>query len=103
MNECDGLRCGARTRAGTPCRRWAILPQGRCNLHGGKSRRGLCHPNFRHGRRSKDFLAQMYGWRMELETFAREQDIHDPGEIERFIRQNLMKKPMRLTGERDLT
>jgi hypothetical protein len=29
-------RCGAKTRSGTPCQRWA-MPNGRCNLHGGKS------------------------------------------------------------------
>ena len=28
--------CGAKTRAGTPCRRQA-MPNGRCNLHGGRS------------------------------------------------------------------
>jgi hypothetical protein len=31
----NGL-CGARTRAGTPCRRWP-MPNGRCRLHGGCS------------------------------------------------------------------
>ena len=29
-------RCGARTRAGTPCLRWP-MPNGRCRLHGGCS------------------------------------------------------------------
>jgi hypothetical protein len=29
-------RCGARNRAGNPCRRHP-MPNGRCNLHGGKS------------------------------------------------------------------
>ena len=29
-------RCGAGTRAGTPCRRWP-MPNGRCRLHGGCS------------------------------------------------------------------
>ena len=29
-------RCGARTRPGTPCRRWP-MPNGRCRLHGGCS------------------------------------------------------------------
>ena len=32
-----GALCGARTRAGTPCRRTALLPAGRCRLHGGRS------------------------------------------------------------------
>ncbi len=35
QNPVEG-RCGARTRAGTPCRRWP-MPNGRCRLHGGCS------------------------------------------------------------------
>jgi hypothetical protein len=31
------LRCGARTRAGTPCRCPAIRDRNRCRLHGGRS------------------------------------------------------------------
>jgi hypothetical protein len=45
--------CGARTRAGTPCKRIARQPQGRCRLHGGGSLMGFAHPNFVHGHRSK--------------------------------------------------
>jgi len=29
--------CGAKTRAGTPCKRRDIWPNGRCKLHGGPS------------------------------------------------------------------
>lgn len=32
-----GLECGARTRAGTPCKRRDIYLCGRCKLHGGLS------------------------------------------------------------------
>ena len=32
-----GLTCGARTRAGTPCKLSAIYMNGRCKLHGGMS------------------------------------------------------------------
>ena len=35
--ECRGLRCGARTRAGTPCNRTDRGAGGRCKLHGGMS------------------------------------------------------------------
>jgi hypothetical protein len=49
----NGKLCGAKTRAGTPCKRLARWPQGRCRLHGGRSRWGIAHPNFKHGRRSK--------------------------------------------------
>ncbi len=30
-------RCGAKTRAGTPCKRFGNLRNGRCKLHGGRS------------------------------------------------------------------
>jgi hypothetical protein len=29
--------CGARTRAGTPCKKWAMKGRTRCLLHGGRS------------------------------------------------------------------
>tara|TARA_R110002051_G_scaffold305409_1_gene375350 strand:+ start:1224 stop:1562 length:339 start_codon:yes stop_codon:yes gene_type:complete len=31
------LRCGAKTRAGTPCKRRDLWDSGRCKLHGGMS------------------------------------------------------------------
>lgn len=36
-DECRGLRCGAKTRAGTPCKRRDLYDSGRCRLHGGLS------------------------------------------------------------------
>ena len=48
-----GKLCGGKTRAGPPCKRLAVQPQGRCRLHGGYSRFGISHPNYKHGRRSK--------------------------------------------------
>mgnify|MGYP003651844365 CR=1 FL=1 len=35
--ECRGMRCGARTRAGTPCKNLSIEGNGRCKFHGGLS------------------------------------------------------------------
>jgi hypothetical protein len=32
-----GMTCGARTRAGTPCKRSDLYRSGRCKLHGGLS------------------------------------------------------------------
>jgi hypothetical protein len=52
-----GKLYGAKTRAGTPCKRLARWPRGRCRLHGGCSLCGIAHPNYKHGRRSKYF-----GW-----------------------------------------
>lgn len=34
---CQSLICGARTRAGTPCKRRDLYRSGRCKLHGGLS------------------------------------------------------------------
>jgi len=56
-------RCGARTRAGTPCRAPA-MPNGRCRLHGGKSTgprtmaglQRLREAKTRHGRYAKEAL-----------------------------------------------
>lgn len=31
------VSCGAKTRAGTPCKRKDMLRGGRCRMHGGKS------------------------------------------------------------------
>ncbi|NVN97329.1 hypothetical protein HXX01_03820 [Candidatus Nomurabacteria bacterium] len=31
------MRCGARTRSGTPCKRKDLCDNGRCKLHGGMS------------------------------------------------------------------
>ena len=44
--------CGAKTRAGTPCKR-APMANGRCYLHGGPTPKGIASPHFKHGRRSK--------------------------------------------------
>lgn len=43
----SGQMCGARTRAGTPCKRKDIWFNGRCKLHGGLS----TGPKTREGRR----------------------------------------------------
>jgi hypothetical protein len=48
-----GKLCGAKTRAGTPCKRFSGQPQGRRRLQGGCSLYGFAHPNFGTGRRSK--------------------------------------------------
>jgi hypothetical protein len=41
--------CGAKTKAGTPCRK-SPMHNGRCANHGGKSLSGIAHPNYKHGR-----------------------------------------------------
>lgn len=55
----EDRRCGAKTRAGTPCKRWAAHGRTRCKLHGGASYRGIAHPNYQHGYYSVDPLERM--------------------------------------------
>lgn len=44
--------CGAVTRAGKPCPN-APMENGRCRVHGGASKSGINHYNFKHGKYSK--------------------------------------------------
>ena len=53
--------CGAKTRAGGRCKNAPIGSTGRCRMHGGKSLSGIAHPNYKHGKYSKVFLARMVG------------------------------------------
>ncbi len=41
--------CGAKTRAGTPCKNWGRWWSGRCRMHGGKSPGSIASPAFKHG------------------------------------------------------
>src|SRR5262245_50160129 len=55
-DDCPGLRCGAKTRSGTPCRKPALRSKRRCQLHGGKSTGAPLaakNGNWRHGRTTK--------------------------------------------------
>lgn len=45
-------KCGAKTRAGTPCRRSAMA-NGRCQKHGGPTPAGIASPHFKTGKHSK--------------------------------------------------
>jgi hypothetical protein len=52
-NLAKARRCGARTRAGHPCRQAAVRERGRCRMHGGAKGsggpRGSRNGRFRHG------------------------------------------------------
>jgi hypothetical protein len=64
-NPAAAARCGARTRAGLPCRCPAIRGRKRCKLHGGRStgpktaagRERIRQANFKHGRYSAQVIA----------------------------------------------
>ena len=61
-----GKRCGARTKAGTPCQRAAVKRTGRCTRHGGKStgprtvegRARIAAAQTTHGRLTKEKRAE---------------------------------------------
>ena len=52
-NMANAPRCGARTRAGHPCRQAAVTGRARCRMHGGAKGsggpRGQRNGNYRHG------------------------------------------------------
>lgn len=50
--------CGAKNRAGEPCRALAIKGRTRCRLHGGRSPAGIGHPRYVHGFYSRYPLAR---------------------------------------------
>jgi hypothetical protein len=47
------MSCGAKTRHGSPCQKPPLLGKIRCRLHGGLSLSGVDHPNYQHGRCTK--------------------------------------------------
>jgi len=66
----DQARCGAKTRARTPCKSIAMA-NGRCRLHGGKSLSGIASPSFKHGRYSKALPPRL---RETFDALAKEGD-----------------------------
>jgi hypothetical protein len=70
FKRADGATCGARTRSGEPCKNTPCRGRSRCRMHGGKSWRGIVHPSYRHGRRSRDLLAQLVGAFIEAQHVA---------------------------------
>jgi len=49
--------CGAKTRSGGTCRQPA-MKNGRCRLHGGKSKAGPEHGRYSHGERTKEAIEE---------------------------------------------
>jgi hypothetical protein len=53
-------RCQATAKStGEQCKKSAIGPHGKCDSHGGKSKKGADHPNFTHGKTSKYFKSKL--------------------------------------------
>ena len=66
-------RCGAKTRAGTPCQRPAIHGRRRCRLHGGLSPgapRGAKNGNFKNGVWTADAIEERRWLRSLVQSFA---------------------------------
>ena len=59
-------RCGAKTRAGTPCKNPCVKGRPRCRLHGGSRRSGAPMGNqnaYRHGYYTAENLKARRGFR----------------------------------------
>ena len=82
-NLAKAPRCGAKTRAGTPCRQAAVRGRARCRMHGGaKGSGGPAGPrngNFKHGVWTQESIAErrkvsrnIRDLRRLLKTFGRD-------------------------------
>lgn len=88
--------CGAKTRSGGRCQK-SGLENGRCRLHGGKSLKGVDHPNFKTGRHSKylpDSLSAM------VEEMRLDEDLLDGSEEIRIMDARINQLIIR-AGESD--
>ena len=52
------MLCNAKTRSGTPCKRFPVAAKARCRLHGGLSLSGKNHWNYKHGNCTKTARAK---------------------------------------------
>jgi hypothetical protein len=69
-NMAAAQRCGARTRAGHPCRQAAVRGRARCRMHGGAKGsggpRGDRNGNFKHGLWTRKSVAERRAVRAEM-------------------------------------
>jgi hypothetical protein len=67
-------RCGAKTRAGSPCQRPALRGHKRCRLHGGLSPgapRGVKNGNYRTGDWTAEAIEERKWLRSVVRTYAK--------------------------------
>ena len=67
----NSLRCGAKTRQGTPCKAPAVRGKERCRMHGGAKGSGAPKGNknaLKHGHYTKEAIAE----RKQMSKFIRE-------------------------------
>jgi hypothetical protein len=70
----SALRCGARTRAGTPCQCPALRGRKRCRLHGGLSPgapRGIGNGNYKDGAWTTEAIEERRWIRSLASAFAK--------------------------------
>lgn len=60
--------CGAKTRTGGSCRQPA-MKNGKCRLHGGKSKSGPEHGRYKHGFYTREFIESRKQFRQDLKRF----------------------------------
>ncbi len=74
-------RCGAKTRAGTPCKAPAVHGKNRCRLHGGANGSGAPVGNknaYKHGYYSYDAIIERQMLAQLLKNFRKQLDVVDP-------------------------
>jgi glucans biosynthesis protein len=75
-HESQASRCGAKTRAGSPCRRAPVQGRRRCRLHGGLSPgapRGSRNGNYKHGNWTAEAIEERRWLRSLVRAYAVEQ------------------------------
>jgi hypothetical protein len=84
-NMAGARRCGAKTRAGRPCRQSAVRDRTRCRMHGGAKGsggpRGNRNGNFKHGlhtRENQSIRKVMRAKVREIKALVRAAKPHDP-------------------------
>lgn len=75
------MKCGAKTRDGSPCQKHPVKGAERCHLHGGRSRKGPDHPGWKHGLYSKHAGPELSEILDELEDVDSESLIDPKSEI----------------------
>jgi hypothetical protein len=81
-------RCGASTRAGTPCRRAPIRGRKRCRLHGGFSPsvpRGTENGNYTNGEWTAEAIEERRWLRSLVRAFAKDRSMSNRAEAARHL------------------
>ncbi len=68
-SENTGIICGAKTRTGAACKNKPVVGKKRCRMHGGTSRSGKDHWNYKHGYWTKEEKKQRSGMMRLLRAY----------------------------------